>query len=60
MSMPETIADGVPGLLDGYRPPAGVADELLDAGGGLRPVWRPLIDYLAAHTATDILDDILI
>ncbi len=31
-------------LLAGYRPPPGVADELLDAEGRIRPVWRPFIE----------------
>ncbi len=34
-------------LLAGYRPLHGVADELVDANGNLRPVWRPFIDGLA-------------
>ena len=50
MTLSEALAE-VPQsrLLDGYRPPAGVADELLHADGSLRPVWRPMIDYLAAR-----------
>jgi uncharacterized circularly permuted ATP-grasp superfamily protein/uncharacterized alpha-E superfamily protein len=34
-------------LLAGYRPSPGVADELFEADGRMRPVWRPLISYLA-------------
>ncbi|MGI3168555.1 circularly permuted type 2 ATP-grasp protein [Pseudooceanicola sp. C21-150M6] len=34
-------------LLDGYRPPDGVADELLRADGSLREVWEPLIRHLS-------------
>ena len=34
-------------LLAGYRPLPGVADELVDAAGNVRPVWRPFIDYLS-------------
>lgn len=29
-----------------YRPLAGVPDEMVDASGGLRPVWRPFIAAL--------------
>jgi uncharacterized circularly permuted ATP-grasp superfamily protein/uncharacterized alpha-E superfamily protein len=32
-------------LLDGYRPVAGVADEMVDEAGNPRPVWR---DFIAA------------
>ena len=39
--------DPVARLLADYRPPAGVADELLDPQGKIRPVWRPFIDHLA-------------
>ena len=34
-------------LLAGYRPLPGVADELVDAAGQVRPVWRGFVDYLA-------------
>ncbi|MCB1418604.1 MAG: circularly permuted type 2 ATP-grasp protein [Notoacmeibacter sp.] len=30
-------------LLENYRPLAGVADELLDAQGRVRPVWKPFL-----------------
>ncbi len=36
-----------PDLLAGYRPQPGVADELMRDDGTLRPIWRPLIDYLS-------------
>ncbi|WP_425072814.1 circularly permuted type 2 ATP-grasp protein [Sagittula sp. S175] len=39
--------DKRPNALAGYRPPDGVADELLRADGTLRPVWQPLIDHLS-------------
>jgi uncharacterized circularly permuted ATP-grasp superfamily protein/uncharacterized alpha-E superfamily protein len=32
--------------LAAYRPPPGVADELLDAAGRVRPVWRQFIAHL--------------
>lgn len=41
-------------LLQGYRPPAGLADELLRPDGTVRPVWRPLIDLLADQTAEEL------
>jgi uncharacterized circularly permuted ATP-grasp superfamily protein/uncharacterized alpha-E superfamily protein len=34
-------------LLEGYAPTEGVADELFDRDGRMRPVWRPFIDTLA-------------
>lgn len=44
-------------LLENYRPPEGVADELLRADGTLRPVWAPLIAHLAAHDPEEIAQD---
>ena len=41
-------------LLAGYRPLPGVADELIDAAGQVRPVWRGFVDYLAKMPAQDI------
>lgn len=43
-----------PGLLAGYAPAPGVADELLDATGRMRPVWAPFIDQLSALTPEDV------
>ncbi|KUF12470.1 circularly permuted type 2 ATP-grasp protein [Pseudoponticoccus marisrubri] len=34
-------------LVEGYSPPNGVADELLQPDGRLRPVWRPLMRLIA-------------
>ena len=34
-------------LLDGYAPTEGVADELFDRNGSMRPVWRPFVDTLS-------------
>lgn len=36
------------GLLAEYQPLPGVADELLDTAGNLRPVWRSFVDGLAS------------
>lgn len=46
--------DGVLGLLRTYRPPAGVADELLDPNGAVRPVWRSFLTHLSKLPASDI------
>lgn len=35
-------------LLAAYRPLPGVADEMMDAQGAIRPHWRPLLQALAA------------
>src|SRR5262245_13347587 len=34
-------------LLADYPPPAGAFDEMLAAGGSIRPAWQPLIDSLS-------------
>ncbi|MCU0818130.1 MAG: circularly permuted type 2 ATP-grasp protein [Beijerinckiaceae bacterium] len=41
-------------LLRGYLPERGVADELLDANGTIRPVWQPFMDYLGAMTPEEL------
>ncbi|TCP39989.1 circularly permuted type 2 ATP-grasp protein [Rhodovulum marinum] len=46
--------DPAAALLRGYRPPPGVADELLRPDGSVRPVWQPLIDLLAGQGAEDL------
>ncbi|MHA3977484.1 circularly permuted type 2 ATP-grasp protein [Halovulum sp. GXIMD14794] len=48
--LPETLS----ALLADYEPRAGVADELFDASGGMRPVWAPFIDQLAQLSPEDI------
>ncbi len=42
------------GLLADYRPLPGVADELMQADGSLRPVWLPLVDLLSRSTPAQI------
>lgn len=37
-------------LIDGYNRVPGVADELLDAKGAVRPVWAPFLGHLAGLT----------
>jgi uncharacterized circularly permuted ATP-grasp superfamily protein/uncharacterized alpha-E superfamily protein len=39
--------DAVGRLLAAYRPPPGVADELMDAEGRVRPVWRSFVEHFA-------------
>jgi uncharacterized circularly permuted ATP-grasp superfamily protein/uncharacterized alpha-E superfamily protein len=34
-------------VLAGYRPQPGIADELMTAGGSIRPVWKTFIDHFA-------------
>ncbi len=46
--------DGLIELLQSYRPPAGVSDELLDPSGAIRPVWEKFIRHFAAMSADDI------
>ncbi len=54
-------AQGIPGddpvsvLLTGYRPPAGVADEVMDTGGRIRPVWRGFLDHFARLSDKDLM-----
>lgn len=47
---PEALAS----LLAEYAPQPGVADELFDASGGMRPVWAPFIDELARQSPEDM------
>jgi len=55
MATPDQIAaDPVTALLEGYRPPPGVADELLQPDGSVRPVWGRLIDLLARQSAEEL------
>ncbi len=46
--------DAIARLLAGYSPPPGVADELLDAEGRIRPVWLPFISHFAKLGPEDI------
>ncbi|GAA0298942.1 circularly permuted type 2 ATP-grasp protein [Rhodovulum strictum] len=47
--------DPAAALLQGYRPPPGVADEMLRPDGGIRPVWQPLIELLAGQTPEELV-----
>ena len=46
--------DPAANLLAGYQPLPGVADELVDANGVLRPVWRNFIRDIGAIPADDL------
>lgn len=41
-------------VLDGYAPQPGVADELFDAQGRMRPVWSAFIDQFARLTPDEV------
>ncbi|MFD1342565.1 circularly permuted type 2 ATP-grasp protein [Litorisediminicola beolgyonensis] len=47
---PEATSD----LLAGYRPRPGVADELFDAEGRMRPAWCAFVEHLSRHGPTGI------
>ncbi|WP_145108423.1 circularly permuted type 2 ATP-grasp protein [Cereibacter sediminicola] len=47
-------APGLPGLTAGYRPGPGVPDEMMDAEGGIRPVWRGFMRHLAGLTPEEL------
>ena len=47
-------SDPVARVLDAYSALPGVADELLDANGAVRPVWQQFIDHLQALDKEDI------
>ncbi|MCB1336940.1 MAG: circularly permuted type 2 ATP-grasp protein [Maritimibacter sp.] len=40
--------------LDGYQPVAGVADELYDAQGRMRPVWRPFVEAFSRLSPDEV------
>ena len=48
--------DAVDALLSAYRPAPGARDEMLDADGSIKPLWRPLIERLAAASQTEITE----
>jgi uncharacterized circularly permuted ATP-grasp superfamily protein/uncharacterized alpha-E superfamily protein len=47
-------APDLPAILSGYRPLPGVADEVLDPQGRVRPVWAPFLHYLDGLPADDL------
>ncbi len=48
------ISEGLSALLESYDVSTGVADELMDARGTIRPVWLPFIEQLARLTPEQI------
>jgi uncharacterized circularly permuted ATP-grasp superfamily protein/uncharacterized alpha-E superfamily protein len=46
--------DGLERLLSGYAPLAGIFDEMMDAGGQVRPHWRPFLAMLASLGTDEI------
>ena len=43
-------------LLAQYKPLPGVADELLDSSGAMRPAWQNFIEHFAQLSADEIVD----
>ena len=43
----QTVGSGRPDPLLGYKPLPGIADEMIDPQGRIRPVWQKLLGYLA-------------
>jgi len=50
----KTAADPSLAALERYKPAAGAADELLDADGRVRPVWRAFLDHYAGLPPDDL------
>lgn len=44
----------MPALLGGYRPLAGVPDEMMDVDGRVKPVWRRFVDHFASFDAEEV------
>ena len=53
-SAPDQPGEGIESLLSGYRPLPGVIDEMMEAGGRVRPHWQPLLSMLGALGAEEI------
>ena len=51
---PRRVGDTIAGLLTSYRPLPGVADELLDKSGQVRPVWRQFVNHFLALSKEDV------
>lgn len=54
MSAQPDVDDAIETLLAGYRPRPGVPDELMDASGRIRPVWRDFIARMAGMSREEI------
>ncbi|GAA4224217.1 putative circularly permuted ATP-grasp superfamily protein/putative alpha-E superfamily protein [Sagittula marina] len=57
LSVAQARAKAAQAMVLEYQPPEGVADELLQADGSIRPVWRPMIEHLATRGATALAGD---
>lgn len=55
-SLPLAAADPAARLLERYTTQPGVADELFDANGNMRPVWAPFIAQFGSLADADIAD----
>ncbi len=57
MAQPGLLSDAsTDTLLAQYKTLPGVADELLDSSGNMRPAWRKFIDHFSQLTAEEITD----
>lgn len=52
----KTMAGGRVDALLGYRPLPGIADEMIDPQGKVRPVWQHLLGYLGRQDEQSITD----
>ncbi len=50
------VAGGRADALLGYRPLPGIADEMIDPQGKVRPVWQHLLGYLGRQDEQSIAD----
>ena len=44
----------LPPILAGYTPQPGVADELFDGEGRMRPVWAPFIAHMSGLKTAEV------
>ncbi|MEO0388959.1 MAG: circularly permuted type 2 ATP-grasp protein, partial [Pseudomonadota bacterium] len=51
---PAPLPTALSRLLAAYGPTPGIADEMIDVGGQIRPVWRPFLETFAALEPDDI------
>lgn len=47
-------SSSLPPILAGYAPQPGVADELFDSEGRMRPVWAPFIAHMSGLKAAEV------
>jgi uncharacterized circularly permuted ATP-grasp superfamily protein/uncharacterized alpha-E superfamily protein len=57
MAQPDLFAgEATDALLTSYRTTPGIADELLDASGAMRPVWREFIQFFASLNREEVAE----